>query len=138
LLVRGGSTMMHIMTASLTGWGIAAFRSSASGSRVLNLVKMYALAMLMHGLWNASVILIAFGSLRIPSTNIVALDPIGTVLVFSGVSMLIILCLAIPLALGIINKRLRTANPIVTTGLLQTLPNLPPPDDMEEKRNGVQ
>ena len=27
LLVRGGSTMMHIMTASLTGWGIASFRT---------------------------------------------------------------------------------------------------------------
>ncbi len=144
LLVRGGSTMMHIMTASLTGWGIAAFHSSTSGSRVLNLIsrvlnliKMYALAMLMHGLWNASVIMIAFGSLRIPS-NTVAPDAIGTGLVFSGVSILIILCLAIPLALGIINKRLRTANPIIVSPLSENLPNLLPPDDMEEKRNGVQ
>jgi len=137
LLVRGGSTMMHIITASLTGWGIALFRSSASGSRVLNLIKMYALAMLLHGLWNASVILIAFGSLRIPS-NTTAPDLTGTVLIFSGVSLLIILCLAIPLALGIINKRLRTAIPIVTTGVLETLPNLPPPNKIEEKRNGVQ
>jgi len=137
LLVRGGSTMMHIITASLTGWGIAVFRSSASASRVLNLIKMYALAMLLHGLWNASVILIAFGSLRIPSTTTTP-DLTGTVLIFSGVSILIILCLAIPLALGIINKRLRTAIPIVTTGILETLPNLPPSDNMEEKRNGVQ
>jgi RsiW-degrading membrane proteinase PrsW (M82 family) len=137
LLVRGGSTMMHIITASLTGWGIAAFHSSTSGSKVFNLIKMYALAMLLHGLWNASVILIAFGSLRIPSDT-TAPGLIGTVLIFSGVSILIILCLAIPLALGIINKRFRTVMPIVTTGILETLPNLPPTDKIEEKRNGVQ
>ena len=135
LLVRGGSTMMHIMTASLTGWGIASFHSGSR--RVVNVIKMYALAMLLHGLWNASVILIAFGSLRIPS-NTGSLDPIGTVLVFSGVSILIILCIAIPLGLGIINKRLRAAVPIVTTGILETLPNLHPSDKIEEKRNGVQ
>ena len=28
LMIRGGSTMMHIMTASLTGWGIASFHGS--------------------------------------------------------------------------------------------------------------
>ncbi len=135
LLVRGGSTMMHIITASLTGWGIASFHSGSR--RIVNVIRMYAVAMLLHGLWNASVILIAFGSLR-TSIDTGSLDPIGTVLVFSGVSILIILCIAIPLALGIINKRLRTAIPIVNTGILETLPNLPPPDLIDEKRNGVQ
>src|ERR1700690_4511872 len=36
LLVRGGSTMMHIMTASLTGWGIASFHSG--NRRVVNVI----------------------------------------------------------------------------------------------------
>jgi PrsW family intramembrane metalloprotease len=105
LLVRGGSTMMHIMTASLTGWGIASFRTLKSKGRV---VGSYALAMLLHSLWNAAVIMILFGGLRIsPGAGLA--DPLGLVLVVLGASVLVILCLVIPLALWFMNRRFRAA-----------------------------
>ena len=138
LLVRGGSTMMHIMTASLTGWGIAALHNVHLGSgREVRLIGIYALAIAMHGLWNASVVLIAFGSLRIPSSTL-SPDRLGTIMVFFGISILILLCLTIPVALGTINKRLRTAIPIVPSSSLENVPNLPSTDDKGEKWNGVQ
>jgi hypothetical protein len=65
-------------------------------------------------------------------------DLVGKVLIFSGVSVLVILCLTIPLALGMINKRLRTAIPFIPTSLLENLPNLPLSDEDGEKRKGVQ
>ena len=138
LMIRGGSTMMHIMTASLTGWGIAALRAGRTrGRRAMRILPPYALAISLHSLWNASVIMITFGSLRI-SPNMDAPDLVGKVLIFSGVSVLVILCLAIPLALGMINKRLRTATLIIPTPLVENLPNLPVADENVEKRNGVQ
>ena len=138
LMIRGGSTMMHIMTASLTGWGIASLHADRTGGgRVASVIVRYALAVCLHGLWNASVIMIAFGSLRMPP-NMDAPDLVGKVLIFSGVSVLVILCLAIPLALGMINKRLRTATLIIPTPLVENLPNLPVADENVEKRNGVQ
>ena len=139
LMIRGGSTMMHIMTASLTGWGIAALHTgqTSGGRAVGRILPPYALAISLHSLWNASVIMITFGSLRIPP-NMDAPDPVGKVLIFAGVSVLVILCLAIPLALGMINKRLRTAIPVIQTSLMENLPNLPHSDEDEEKRKEVQ
>ncbi len=104
LLVRGGSTMMHVMTASITGWGIATFRANKHFRFVIG---AYALAMFMHSLWNACVVMIVAGGVRvIAGTN--SPDALGTVMVFAGVFVLIILCLAIPLALGMVNWRFRT------------------------------
>jgi RsiW-degrading membrane proteinase PrsW (M82 family) len=104
LMIRGGSTMMHMLTASLTGWGIASFRTNKSTRRVIG---SYALAMFLHSLWNAAVMMILFGGLRM-SSNVGLPDPIGEVFVFFGISVLVILCLAIPLTLAFINRRLRT------------------------------
>ena len=138
LMIRGGSTMMHIMAASLTGWGIASLHAGRTdGRRVLHVIASYTLAIFMHGLWNAAAIMIVFGSLRVQS-NTGAPDPIGMVLGFSGISVLIILCLAIPLALVIINKQLRTAVPLTPIPLLENHPNLLPSDENGEKRKGVQ
>ena len=138
LMIRGGSTMMHIMTASLTGWGIASLHAGPTkGGQVVPALARYALTVCLHGLWNASVIMIAFGSLRMPP-NVGAPDLVGKVLIFLGVSVLVILCLTIPLALGLINKRLRAATRIIPTRLVENPPNLPVPDENVEKRNGVQ
>ena len=108
LLVRGGSTMMHVMTASITGWGIATFRANKHFRFVIG---AYALAMFMHSLWNACVVIIVAGGVRVVAGTD-SPDALGTVMAFAGVSVLIILCLVIPLALGLINWRFRTtANP---------------------------
>ena len=105
LMVRGASTMMHILAASFTGWGIASFRAG-KGARVL--IGSYALAMTLHGLWNASVVMIAFGGLR-TEFSFNASDIAGSIMMGLGGFILFGLCLAIPLVLGNINLRLRTS-----------------------------
>jgi hypothetical protein len=111
LLMRGGSTMMHVMAAGLTGWGIAVFRSNR---RPGYLFAAYALAMLVHGLWNASVVIIVFSGMRTVLAA-GASDPAGTALIVLGGSILAALGITIPVALGVINRRLAStrgsANP---------------------------
>jgi hypothetical protein len=116
LLVRGASTMMHIMAASLTGWGIATFRLTKRPARMIG---MYALAMSLHGLWNACVVGITFGGLR-TALNGNAPDAIGLVLMFAGGAVLLLLCLVIPLALGAINWRFRAASATANHGVTET------------------
>lgn len=103
LLVRGASTMMHIMAASLSGWGIASFRLTGRPGR---LIGMYLLAMSLHGLWNACVVAIAFGSLRTVLAS--PGGPInGVILVSLGAALLVALSLAMPLGLAAANWRFR-------------------------------
>jgi hypothetical protein len=105
LIVRGGSSMMHIVAASLTGWGIAWFRTTKRPARMIG---MYALAMFLHSLWNACVVLMVMGSVRTAlgahSENIV-----GMAFIILGISILTIIALGMPIALGMINWRLRAA-----------------------------
>jgi RsiW-degrading membrane proteinase PrsW (M82 family) len=111
LLVRGASTMMHIMSASLTGWGIASLRTKKSIGMLLG---MYVLAMALHGAWNGSVVAITFGSVRsalVPGER----DPIGIVFIALGVVALATLCIGIPLGMATINWRFRAAEVPVTT-----------------------
>lgn len=103
LLVRGASTMMHIMAASLTGWGIASLRVTRRAGR---LIGMYLLAVLVHGTWNACVVAITFGSLRNTFASAGA-DPIAILLIAGGVGLLVMLCLGIPLALAVSNWHFR-------------------------------
>lgn len=111
LLVRGASTMMHIMAASLTGWGVASLRTSRSIGR---LIGMYALAMGLHGTWNACVVAITFGGLRSGSLS-GGTDPLGMILIGAGSAVLLLLCAAIPLAIGGINRRFRVLAQPATT-----------------------
>ncbi|HUH98049.1 MAG TPA: PrsW family glutamic-type intramembrane protease [Anaerolineales bacterium] len=105
LFVRGGTTMMHILTASLTGWGIAWFRAHHRPGRMIG---AYAAAMFLHGLWNGCVIVVLVGSvhagLGTRSENLA-----GTALIVLGLSILTIVTLVVPFALGLINRRLRLA-----------------------------
>lgn len=103
LLVRGASTMMHIMGASLTGLGIGQFRTTR---RILPLLGMYLAAMGLHGLWNASVVAITAGTVRSAMSS-PAPDPAGVIFAFAGGAVLVLLCLAIPVALWAINWHFR-------------------------------
>lgn len=105
LLVRGASTMMHIMAAGLTGWGIGQFRITRHAGR---LIGLYLAAMALHGLWNAAVVLIAFGSLRTASASSRA-DAVGILLMFVGAAVLFLLFLGIPVAMATLNWRFRKA-----------------------------
>ncbi len=105
LLIRGGSSMMHIMAASLTGWGIARFHLTR---RLVPMLGAYAVAVILHSLWNASIVTITFGGLQ------VAFGPGGsaagsTILIGLGGTLLSLLCISIPVALARINSRFRSA-----------------------------
>ncbi len=103
LLIRGGSSMMHIAAASLTGWGIASFRLTR---RYGSLLGGYAIAVLLHSLWNASIVTITYGGLQMafndarPQFGIIALIALGAFI-------LIVLCIGMPIALARINARFR-------------------------------
>jgi RsiW-degrading membrane proteinase PrsW (M82 family) len=58
------SSLMHILASALAGWGIA---SSASGGKAAHMLGGYAISITLHALWNASVVAIAFGGLRLLS-----------------------------------------------------------------------
>ncbi len=103
LLVRGASTMMHIMSASLVGWGIGRFRVTR---RVLPLIEMYVIAMALHGLWNGSVVAITIGTIRSAAVS-GGRDLPGMLLIYAGAAMLILLCVAMPITMWTINWRLR-------------------------------
>ena len=107
LLVRGASTMMHIMAASLAGWGIGQFRATHNAGRM---IVLYLAAMVLHGLWNAAVVMIAFGGLRTaaPSSGP---DVIGVLIVVAGGALLLLLFLGIPVAMATLNWRFRLAVP---------------------------
>lgn len=111
LLVRGASTMMHIMSAALTGWGIGQFRTKRNLGM---LIGMYALAMTLHGLWNGSVVAIAFGGIRSAAAP-GKLDPLAILLILLGGAILVVLVLSIPLAMAFINLHFRRAEgPAIT------------------------
>jgi protease prsW family protein len=95
--------MMHIMSASLTGWGIGQFRITR---RPLPMLGMYAAAMGLHGLWNASVVAITVGGIRSAASS-GGPDIPGVILVGLGVTVLGVLCLAIPVSMWAINWQLR-------------------------------
>jgi ABC-type maltose transport system permease subunit len=119
LMVRGASTMMHIMSAALTGWGIGRFRFTR---RIGPLIGMYLLAMALHGLWNGSVVLAALGSVRTTMAS-GARDLPGMLLIYVGTAVLILLCLAIPVAIWVINWRLRAAEAADSSPVVQPAGN---------------
>jgi RsiW-degrading membrane proteinase PrsW (M82 family) len=104
LLARGGSTMMHIGTAALAGWGVGAFRAHR---RAGPLIGGYASAILIHGAWNASLIALGFGGMGV-AFNIGAPGPLGPALIFAGASLLSALCVSMPVGLAVINWRFRS------------------------------
>jgi RsiW-degrading membrane proteinase PrsW (M82 family) len=114
LFVRGGTTMMHIITTSLTGWGIGSFRVN---KRINHMMGTYALAMFLHGLWNACVVMIVVGSMR-TSISAQSNDIIGFAFIYFGATILIIVSLGVPVVLGNLNRRLRSkAHPASPTDI---------------------
>jgi len=115
--VRGGSSVMHIAAASFAGYGIASFRRTR---RFASLLGGYLAAILLHGLWNASVVIMGFGGLHI-SAGLTDSNWIGLFMVVLGASILAALCAATPIALLVTNRRLRSI-----AALSQPVPALEP------------
>ena len=60
VLIRLTTSAMHMLTAGLTGWALA---NAWQKRRYLRMLAAYSLAVLIHSLWNGSVILIAMTNL---------------------------------------------------------------------------
>jgi len=105
LLIRAASSMMHVLASALAGWGIAAFRR---GHRVTHLFGGYALAIGMHALWNAAVVAMAYGGLRLVIGGR-EMDMVGLATVAAGALGLMTLLALLPISLMLVNRSLRTA-----------------------------
>jgi hypothetical protein len=104
LLVRAGSSMMHITAAAIAGYGISLYYISR---RPAALAGGYVGGMALHSLWNASIILLAFGGLRLSAVGLPQSGLMGWLMIIVGVSILAALCLGTPIALATLNRRLR-------------------------------
>jgi RsiW-degrading membrane proteinase PrsW (M82 family) len=102
---RSGTAVIHIFTASLMGWALVlAWRER----RYLRLLGTYALAVLIHGSWNALALLNAAGSLsdlQAGAQKSPLLSQVGALAPYG----LIIMTVAALVALLWVNRRLRPA-----------------------------
>ena len=111
LAARATSSLMHIMTTGLTGWGIASARLEKRYGR---LAWTYLLSISIHGLWNGSVFLLVFGALRFTLLGANS-DLLGILFVIAGIGILISLLLAIMVLLPLMNHRLRPVPSVTVT-----------------------
>lgn len=95
---RLGTSVMHIVTTGLVGWGIA---SMAKERRFLRFLGPYLAAVLLHGTWNGTAILTAFAAFQVKSSLV--LPNIETI----GPLILVFLTIAAFVLLKYANRRLR-------------------------------
>lgn len=107
LSVRAASSVMHILTAGLVGWGIGL---AARQKRVAPALGRYALGVAVHGTWNACVVVMVYASGR---TLLSGGNPdiAAALIALSALCFLGLLVLCAPIVLWIINHQLRKSLP---------------------------
>ena len=105
---RAASSLMHITASGLTGWGIA---SALLQKRYGRMAGMYFLSLGLHGLWNGSVVMAVFGSLRLSLPG-GGNDPSGMLLILAGIGILGSLLVTIMVLLPLTNHFLRPGLPL--------------------------
>ena len=103
LAARAAGSLMHITTSAIFGWGLVAARQQ---KRFLLLAGTYFSAVILHGLWNASAVILAIGSLRIVLSEMPS-DLLGIVMIITGVAGMGLLTVAMLTVLPMVNHRLR-------------------------------
>lgn len=104
-VARAFSGLMHILAASLTGLGIAYARLER---RYLRFTGLFALAILVHGLWNGGTVLTVLGGARIALAN-PEIDLPGALLGAAGVLIIAGMAALIAAALLMLNAWLAKA-----------------------------
>lgn len=107
LLLRGGSSLMHIVASAIAGWGVA---SCCIKRNPLLLVPGYAIAMALHSLWNAAVVAVTFGGIHV-SYGVSDGSSVSYGFMAAGGIVLLTLVLVLPAALVHVNSRLRRQEP---------------------------
>jgi hypothetical protein len=101
--VRAGTGLLHIATTGLMGWAIV---SATREGRMLRLIATYVLAVMIHGLWNASAIVVALVAVA-NALGQPGLQTIGVSAAVAGMATLFAGMLTMLLAA---NRRLRQAS----------------------------
>jgi len=98
LFTRIGTSLLHITTTGLMGWGIAlAFKQR----QYLKLFLLYLCSSALHGSWNASVILYSYSLFAKEQTPVSLLGRLGPYMFAIAISVIVILLLILILT----NKR---------------------------------
>ena len=113
---RVAASLMHITASGILGWGIA---SAQLKKRYGRLALAYLMAVSIHGIWNGSVVLAVYGSLRMVIHN-TQVDLFGGTLVIVGLAFLFLILILTGTALPLINHRLRRS--VVPLALQVPLP----------------
>lgn len=110
--IRGLASAMHIATAALTGWGVASWTTHKN---IRPLLGSYLAALVLHGLWNGSLVMVVLGGLRL-ATRLQPFDVSGAITVLIGLLLLLCAIFAAPLVLamgnGILRKRSTSDVPV--------------------------
>ncbi len=112
ITARFGTMVMHALTTGIVGWGLGQWAAHRSW---WNLIRSYAGAIIVHGIWNGAVITMVFIGVRFANNpnalrNITSLSIFGVLIGFS-LLVLIVLALGGLIALGGIGRHLRTPAP---------------------------
>jgi len=119
---RAFSSLMHITASGIVGWGIA---SALVDRKPLRLAGAYITAVLIHGLWNGSVVLLVYGGLQSMLTPGQQVDFASGMLMLAGLGAILLLLGVVILFLPLFNRKLRPAVP----DLLVAAPATPAPSE---------
>ena len=106
LAVRAASSMMHIFTASLMGWGIASARLNR---KTWHALAAFAAALFIHGLWNGAAVSMVLAALRLMPAlpDLGAVNLLDVVLMLGAILVLAAMVGVLPIVLGLLNWHLR-------------------------------
>ncbi len=104
MFTRGAATMMHTFTAGMTCWGIG---QAITYKRWKRFLGAFAIAVTMHGLWNAAAIGIGIGTLAGQGGETIISSGIAQSILIMGVLVLVALSTVAFAGLVLIPDRLR-------------------------------
>lgn len=119
-LVRIGATAFHLATAGLMGWALVSARNE---KRYLRLIGVYIFNIILHGLWNGTVVINALTA----ANSSDQVDLLSFQLPAISSSILLLITIVSISILAIMNKRLRLqpapATPVVRKSVGRKKPN---------------
>lgn len=119
---RAASTLMHITASALLGWGVAGYILERRRGRLL---LAFLASTGIHGLWNGSALLAAYGVLRMTAAGLTEPDLISSAAILVGMGTLLSVLAAMLLLLPLANRLLQRSHP--DAGPLAASDIMPPP-----------
>jgi len=105
---RAASTLMHITASAILGWGVAGYILERRRGRLL---LAFLASTGIHGLWNGSALLSAYGVLRMTAAGLTEPDLISSAAILVGMGTLLSVLASMLLLLPLANRLLQRAQP---------------------------